>query len=81
MQQRIPLKVLLAERGLQQPGCFASLCALLHLVSVPQVLLAKRKLDGKYYAVKVLQKKIVLNRKEVKRNTFSTHFPSFLPLG
>lgn len=32
---------------------------------ISQVLLAKRKLDGKYYAVKVLQKKIVLNRKEV----------------
>ncbi|RMC15316.1 hypothetical protein DUI87_07505 [Hirundo rustica rustica] len=31
-----------------------------------KVLLAKRKLDGKYYAVKVLQKKIVLNRKEQK---------------
>ncbi|OWK04314.1 hypothetical protein Celaphus_00016291, partial [Cervus elaphus hippelaphus] len=30
------------------------------------VLLAKRKLDGKFYAVKVLQKKIVLNRKEQK---------------
>lgn len=36
---------------------------------ISQVLLAKRKLDGKYYAVKVLQKKIVLNRKEVKRNS------------
>ncbi|KAJ7406042.1 Serine/threonine-protein kinase Sgk3 [Pitangus sulphuratus] len=32
--------------------------------SFGKVLLAKRKLDGKYYAVKVLQKKIVLNRKE-----------------
>ncbi|KAG8513878.1 Serine/threonine-protein kinase Sgk3 [Galemys pyrenaicus] len=31
-----------------------------------KVLLAKRKLDGKFYAVKVLQKKIVLNRKEQK---------------
>eukprot|EP00073_Rattus_norvegicus_P047232 XP_017449392.1 PREDICTED: serine/threonine-protein kinase Sgk3 isoform X1 [Rattus norvegicus] len=34
--------------------------------SFQQVLLAKRKLDGKFYAVKVLQKKIVLNRKEQK---------------
>ncbi|XP_053800302.1 serine/threonine-protein kinase Sgk3 isoform X2 [Vidua chalybeata] len=34
--------------------------------SFGKVLLAKRKLDGKYYAVKVLQKKIVLNRKEQK---------------
>ncbi|XP_029447275.1 serine/threonine-protein kinase Sgk3 isoform X3 [Rhinatrema bivittatum] len=33
--------------------------------SFGKVLLAKRKLDGKYYAVKVLQKKIVLNRKEL----------------
>uniref|UniRef100_A0A8C5T8F8 non-specific serine/threonine protein kinase n=3 Tax=Malurus TaxID=55806 RepID=A0A8C5T8F8_9PASS len=34
--------------------------------SFGKVFLAKRKLDGKYYAVKVLQKKIVLNRKEQK---------------
>ncbi|KAI2550195.1 serum/glucocorticoid regulated kinase family member 3, partial [Homo sapiens] len=34
--------------------------------SSQKVLLAKRKLDGKFYAVKVLQKKIVLNRKEQK---------------
>ncbi|XP_006028879.1 serine/threonine-protein kinase Sgk3 isoform X5 [Alligator sinensis] len=33
--------------------------------SFGKVLLAKRKLDGKYYAVKVLQKKVVLNRKEL----------------
>lgn len=30
-----------------------------------QVFLAKRKIDGKYYAIKVLQKKVILNRKEV----------------
>lgn len=30
-----------------------------------QVFLAKRKHDAKYYAVKVLQKKVILNRKEV----------------
>lgn len=30
-----------------------------------QVFLAKRKHDGKCYAVKVLQKKVILNRKEV----------------
>uniref|UniRef100_A0A4X2LCF3 Serum/glucocorticoid regulated kinase family member 3 n=1 Tax=Vombatus ursinus TaxID=29139 RepID=A0A4X2LCF3_VOMUR len=34
--------------------------------SFGKVLLAKRKLDGKFYAVKVLQKKIVLKRKEQK---------------
>ncbi|XP_073187084.1 serine/threonine-protein kinase Sgk3 isoform X6 [Lepidochelys kempii] len=34
--------------------------------SFGKVLLAKRKLDGKFYAVKVLQKKVVLNRKEQK---------------
>jgi len=45
----------------------------LHLFGISQVLLAKRKLDGKYYAVKVLQKKIVLNRKEVQGNTLSPH--------
>ncbi|XP_061456474.1 serine/threonine-protein kinase Sgk3 isoform X2 [Rhineura floridana] len=33
--------------------------------SFGKVLLAKRKLDRKFYAVKVLQKKIVLNRKEL----------------
>ncbi|XP_024062815.1 serine/threonine-protein kinase Sgk3 isoform X3 [Terrapene carolina triunguis] len=33
--------------------------------SFGKVLLAKRKLDGKFYAVKVLQKKVVLNRKEL----------------
>uniref|UniRef100_A0A673X388 Serum/glucocorticoid regulated kinase family member 3 n=1 Tax=Salmo trutta TaxID=8032 RepID=A0A673X388_SALTR len=30
------------------------------------VLLAKRKLDGKYYAIKVLQKRVILNRREQK---------------
>lgn len=32
---------------------------------VMQVFLAKWKHDEKYYAVKVLQKKVILNRKEV----------------
>lgn len=31
-----------------------------------QVFLTKRKHDGKFYAIKILQKKIILNRKEVK---------------
>ncbi|XP_036799764.1 serine/threonine-protein kinase Sgk3 isoform X2 [Oncorhynchus mykiss] len=31
-----------------------------------KVLLAKRKLDGKYYAIKVLQKRVILNRREQK---------------
>lgn len=35
------------------------------LVLVMQVFLAKRRHDEKYYAVKVLQKKVILNRKEV----------------
>jgi len=30
-----------------------------------QVLLAKLKADGKFYAVKVLQKKVILKKKEV----------------
>ena len=30
-----------------------------------KVLLAKRKNDGKYYAIKVLQKRVILNRREV----------------
>ncbi|XP_048868168.1 serine/threonine-protein kinase Sgk3-like isoform X1 [Brienomyrus brachyistius] len=34
--------------------------------SFGKVLLAKRKLDGKYYAVKVLQKRIIVNRREQK---------------
>uniref|UniRef100_A0A672Y891 Serum/glucocorticoid regulated kinase family member 3 n=1 Tax=Sphaeramia orbicularis TaxID=375764 RepID=A0A672Y891_9TELE len=34
--------------------------------SFGKVFLAKRKHDGKYYAVKVLQKKVILNRKEQK---------------
>ncbi|XP_064409779.1 serine/threonine-protein kinase Sgk3 isoform X1 [Latimeria chalumnae] len=34
--------------------------------SFGKVLLAKRKLDEKFYAVKVLQKKVILNRKEQK---------------
>ncbi|XP_075440041.1 serine/threonine-protein kinase Sgk3 isoform X2 [Ascaphus truei] len=34
--------------------------------SFGKVLLAKRKHDGKYYAVKVLQKKVILNKKEQK---------------
>lgn len=32
-----------------------------------QVLLAKHKADGSFYAVKVLQKKIILKKKEVGR--------------
>lgn len=35
------------------------------VILMMQVFLAKRKTDGKYYAVKVLQKKVILNRKEV----------------
>ncbi|CAB1349812.1 unnamed protein product, partial [Coregonus sp. 'balchen'] len=34
--------------------------------SFGKVLLAKRKLDGKYYAIKVLQKRVILNRREQK---------------
>ncbi|MFT7809193.1 serine/threonine-protein kinase Sgk3 [Arapaima gigas] len=34
--------------------------------SFGKVLLAKRKLDGKYYAVKVLQKRVIVNRREQK---------------
>uniref|UniRef100_A0A6Q2Z3B2 Serine/threonine-protein kinase Sgk1 n=2 Tax=Esox lucius TaxID=8010 RepID=A0A6Q2Z3B2_ESOLU len=34
--------------------------------SFGKVLLAKRNLDGKYYAIKVLQKRIILNRREQK---------------
>lgn len=40
-----------------QPSCSAIL--------MMQVFLAKRKIDEKYYAIKVLQKKVILNRKEV----------------
>lgn len=53
--------------------------AFLRLFWTSQVLLAKRKLDGKYYAVKVLQKKIVLNRKEVKKICSLPH-PFLFPL-
>lgn len=35
------------------------------VLSHTKVLLAKRKRDGKYYAIKVLQKKVILNRREV----------------
>uniref|UniRef100_A0A8C5CRJ0 Serum/glucocorticoid regulated kinase family member 3 n=1 Tax=Gadus morhua TaxID=8049 RepID=A0A8C5CRJ0_GADMO len=34
--------------------------------SFGKVLLAKRKNDGKYYAIKVLQKRVILNRREQK---------------
>ncbi|CAB1341054.1 unnamed protein product, partial [Coregonus sp. 'balchen'] len=36
-----------------------------------KVLLAKRKLDGKYYAIKVLQKRVILNRRE---NEIKAHY-------
>lgn len=39
------------------------------MVLCPQVLLAKLKSDNKFYAVKVLQKKIVLKKKEVPHNS------------
>ncbi|PWA18207.1 hypothetical protein CCH79_00004177 [Gambusia affinis] len=39
--------------------------------SFGKVFLAKRRHDGKYYAVKVLQKKIILNRKEDEIKTHS----------
>lgn len=48
------------------------------LVLVMQVFLAKRKHDGKYYAVKVLQKKVILNRKEVNLLTNMTSTLSIL---
>lgn len=38
---------------------------MLSLLARVKVLLAKRKLDGKYYAIKVLQKRVILNRREV----------------
>lgn len=34
-----------------------------------QVLLAKHKADGSFYAVKVLQKKVILKKKEVGETT------------
>lgn len=40
-----------------------------------QVLLAKRKSDGMFYAVKVLQKKSILKKKEVPEFMLR-HFPS-----
>lgn len=40
------------------------------VILVMQVFLAKRKIDGKCYAVKVLQKKVILNRKEVALCSF-----------
>lgn len=40
------------------------------VILVMQVFLAKRKIDGKYYAIKVLQKKVILNRKEVALGSF-----------
>lgn len=40
-----------------------------------QVLLAKRKSDGAFYAVKVLQKKSILKNKEVPELR-KAHFPS-----
>lgn len=40
-----------------------------------QVLLAKRKSDGMFYAVKVLQKKSILQKKEVSKLAHG-HFPS-----
>lgn len=36
-----------------------------------QVLLAKHKDDNKFYAVKVLQKKVILKKKEVNNTSFS----------
>jgi len=36
-----------------------------------QVLLARHKETTKYYAVKVLQKKIIMKKKEVRRHTQS----------
>jgi len=49
--------------------CGNGVDSMFHMLCFPfpaiQVFLAKRKHDGKYYAVKVLQKKVILNRKEV----------------
>lgn len=51
-------------------------CLSYFLILVMQVFLAKPRHDGKYYAIKVLQKKIILNRKEVTLlfNTAPTRF-------
>lgn len=40
-------------------------CCNPHVILMMQVFLAKWKIDEKYYAIKVLQKKVILNRKEV----------------
>lgn len=51
-----------------------------YVCTFPQVLLAKRKSDGAFYAVKVLQKKSILKSKEVPE-LGKAHFPScfFIP--
>lgn len=44
-----------------------------------QVLLAKLKADNKFYAVKVLQKKVILKKKEVRLKV-SNHTTEFIQL-
>lgn len=46
-----------------------------YVCASPQVLLAKHKSDGMFYAVKVLQKKSILKKKEVPELVLR-HFPS-----
>lgn len=49
----------------RQPYWKVKLLLTHHVLSHIKVLLAKRKRDGKCYAIKVLQKKVILNRREV----------------
>lgn len=44
---------------------FTKQAALTNMQTFMQVLLAKHKADNKFYAVKVLQKKVILKKKEV----------------
>lgn len=44
-----------------------------------QVLLAKLKADNIFYAVKVLQKKVILKKKEVGSSIFNHSYSFFWP--
>lgn len=52
----------------------------MQIFALLQVLLARHKESTKYYAVKVLQKKIIMKKKEVSLRFMTTHTPKFIPL-
>lgn len=65
MRERVIVTVTGCEMSPVAFGFWSSRRSLPPPPAATQVFLAKRRHDAKYYAIKVLQKRVILNRKEV----------------